>query len=121
MSHDQIVRVERSASSWLPQVQQGVYPIVSMGVSNPGYVVYTIYDHIKAETDGPKSAECLLQQIRSAFLCRAAEAPDFLHCTVVFFPPLLLSSPLSGSSWSPESRGSKAFSLIELCSTNNQQ
>ena len=32
-----------TTSSWLPQAQHGVYPIVSMGVSNPGYVVYTIY------------------------------------------------------------------------------
>ena len=33
-----------TTSSWLPQAQHGVYPIVSMGVSNPGYIVYTIYD-----------------------------------------------------------------------------
>ena len=31
------------------------------------------------KTDGPKSAEYLLQQIRTAFLCRAAEAPT-LYC-----------------------------------------
>ena len=28
--------------------------------------------------------------------------------------------PLSSSSWSPESRGSKAFSLIESCSEHDQ-